>query len=175
MLIAEGPNKDVPTFSGYRIDGVTFSTKDRDDMRQVQCSGVCLDVDLMVVHGKEKNIEHTLHIFYGVITSIWELDYNHFRVPIFHCKWVDMNKGIKVDDLGYILVNLNRLGFSNDPFMLGNHVKQVCFINDPLDKLWSVVLTLPDKKYHEDSDDENEGSVEIELENELLVPYIAKC
>ena len=41
-----------------------------------------------------------------------------------------------------------------------------------LDKLWSVVLTLPDKKYHEDNDDENEGSVEIELENELLVPIL---
>ena len=59
------------------------------------------------------------------------MDYNHFRVLIFHCKWVDMNKGIKVDDLGYILVNLNRLGFLNDPFVLGNHVKQVCYIDDP--------------------------------------------
>ncbi|KAK1396698.1 hypothetical protein POM88_006561 [Heracleum sosnowskyi] len=47
--IADGPNKEVPTFSGYRIDGSTFSTKDRDDTRQVQCSGVCVDADTMVV------------------------------------------------------------------------------------------------------------------------------
>ncbi|XP_074359908.1 uncharacterized protein LOC141700032 [Apium graveolens] len=29
--IAEGPNKNVLTFSGYRINGVSYSTKDRDD------------------------------------------------------------------------------------------------------------------------------------------------
>ena len=171
--IADGPNKDVPTFSGYRMDGVTFSTKDRDDSRQIQCSGVCVEADTMVVQGKDQNIEHTSQIFYGVITSIWELDYENFRVPIFHCKWVDMNTGIKVDDLGYTLVNLNRLGFLNDPFVLAKHVKQVCYIDDPLEKLWSVVLKSPERKYYEDKDDENE--VEIELENdhfELNLPDV---
>ena len=124
--IADGPNKDVPTFSGYKVDGVTYSTKDRDDTRQVQCSGVCVRADTMVVEGKDQSIEHTSPIFYGVVTSIWDLDYNSFRIPLFRCKWVDMNKGIKVDDLGYTLVNLKKLGFSNDPFVLAKHVKQVC-------------------------------------------------
>lgn len=166
MWLAEGPNKDVPTFSGYRINGVTYSTKDRDDTRQVQGSGVCVDADTMLVQGKDRNIEHVSHTFFGVITSIWELDYNHFRVPIFRCNWVDMNQGVKVDDLGYTVVNLRKLGFINDPFVLGKHVKQVCYIDDPLEKLWSVVLKLPDK-YYDQSDDEDEGCVEIELENEL--------
>ncbi|XP_074378722.1 uncharacterized protein LOC141720273 [Apium graveolens] len=130
--IADEPNKDVPTFSGYRMDGVTFSTKDRDDMRQVQCSGVCVEVDTMVVQ--------------------------------------DINKGIKVDDLGYTSVNLNRLGFLNDPFVLAKHVKQVCYIDDPSEKLWSVVLKLPEKKYHEDNDDADEESVEVELENDCFMP-----
>ncbi|XP_074361828.1 uncharacterized protein LOC141702017 [Apium graveolens] len=130
--IADEHNKDVPTFSGYRMDGVTFSTKDRDDMRQVQCSGVCVEVDTMVVQ--------------------------------------DINKGIKVDDLGYTSVNLNRLGFLNDPFVLAKHVKQVCYIDDPSEKLWSVVLKLPEKKYHEDNDDADEESVEVELENDCFMP-----
>ena len=60
---------------------------------------------------KLKSVEHTSHTYYGVITSILELDYNNFRVPIFRCNWVDMIKGVKVDDLGYTLVNLNKLGF----------------------------------------------------------------
>ena len=170
MWIAEGPNKDVPTFSGQKINGVTYSIKERDDKRQVQGSGVCVVADTMVVQGNGMDIEHTSHTYYGVITSIWELDYNDFGVPIFHCNWVDINKGVKVDDLGYTLVNLNKLGFGNDPFVLGKHVKQVCYIDDPLEKLWSVVLRLPDKNYYDASDDDNEGSVEIELENELNVP-----
>ncbi|XP_074351416.1 uncharacterized protein LOC141690524 [Apium graveolens] len=168
MWLAEGPNKYVPTFSGYKVNGVTYSTKDRDDTRQVQYSGVCVHADTMLVQDKDKNIEHISHTFYGVITSIWELDYNHFRVPIFRCNWVDMNKGVKIDDLEYTVVNLHKLGFLNDPFVLGKHVKQVCYIDDPLEKFWSVVLKLPNK-FDDQSDDENEGSVEIELENEVDV------
>ena len=91
MWIAEGPNKDVPTFSGYKINGVTYSTKERDDKRQVQGSGVCVVADTMIVQSKGIDIQHTSHTYYGVITSIWELDYNEFRVPIFRCNWVDMN------------------------------------------------------------------------------------
>ncbi|KAK1351626.1 hypothetical protein POM88_054085 [Heracleum sosnowskyi] len=170
--IADGPNKDVPAFSGYKIDGVTYSTKDRDDTRQVQCIGVCVQADTMVVDGKDQNIEHMSHIFYGVIVDIWELDYSNFRIPLFRCKWVDMNKGIKVDDLGYTLVNLNRLGYLNDPFVLAKHVRQVCYIDDSLDKLWSIVLKLPDKKYYEDNEDESEGSVEVELENDFFLPNL---
>ncbi|VFQ73126.1 unnamed protein product [Cuscuta campestris] len=45
----QGPNKDVPTFSGYKINGVTYSTKERDDMRQVQCSGVYVEAQTMLV------------------------------------------------------------------------------------------------------------------------------
>ncbi|XP_063942600.1 uncharacterized protein LOC108203515 isoform X2 [Daucus carota subsp. sativus] len=168
--MAEGPNKIVPTFSGYKINGVTYSTKERDDKRQVQCSGVCVVADTMLVQGKDKNIEHTSYTYFGVITGIWELDYNNFRVPVFLCNWVDMNKGVKVDNMGFTLVNLNKLGFINDPFVLGKHVKQVCYIEDPLEKNWSVVLKLPEKNYYDHCDDENDGSVEIELENELHVP-----
>ena len=170
--IADGPNKDVPTFNGYKMDGITFSTKDRDDTRNVQCSGVCVQADTMVVQGKDQIVEHASPTFYGVIIGIWELDYNNFRIPIFRCNWIDMNRGTKVDDLGYTLVNLNRLGFFNDPFVLAKHVKKVCYIDDPLDKLWSVVLKLPEKNYHEDNDEENEGSVEVELENEFFIPNL---
>ena len=168
--ISDGPNNIVPTFSGYRIDGVTFSTKDRDDTRLVQCSGVCVDADTMIVQAVDKNVEHTSQTYYGVITSIWELDYNSFRIPLFLCKWVDFNRGIKVDELGYTLVNLNRFGSLNDPFVLATHVKQVCYIDDPLEKLWSVVLRFPERKHYDDDDDENEGPVEVELENEFFMP-----
>ncbi|XP_063941378.1 uncharacterized protein LOC135149567 [Daucus carota subsp. sativus] len=168
--LADGPNKDVPTYNGYKMDGITFSTKARDDTRNVQCSGVCVQADTMVVQVKDQIVEHASPTFYGVIIGIWELDYNNFRIPIFRCNWIDMNRGTKVDDLGYTLVNLNKLGFFNYPFVLAKHVKQVCYIDDPLDKLWSVVLKLPEKNYYEDNDEENEGSVEVELENECFVP-----
>ena len=39
-----------------------------------------------------------------------------------------------------------------------------------LEKLWSVVLKLAEKNYYEDNDEENEGSVEVELENDFFMP-----
>ncbi|XP_074337181.1 uncharacterized protein LOC141674358 [Apium graveolens] len=156
--------------SGYRSNIVSYSTKDRDDNRQVQCSGVSVVADTLMLVEKYKTVEQTAHTYYGVITSIWELDYNNFMVPIFRCNWVDINKGVKVDDLGFILVNFIKLGFINDPFVLGKHVKQVCYIDDPLEKFWSVVLKLPEKNFHDHCDEENDGSVEVELENDLHLP-----
>ncbi|XP_063946792.1 uncharacterized protein LOC135146808 isoform X2 [Daucus carota subsp. sativus] len=55
--MAEGPNKIVPTFSGYKINGVTYSTKERDDKRQVQCSGVCVVADTMLVQGFTDDVD----------------------------------------------------------------------------------------------------------------------
>lgn len=60
----------MPTFSGYKVHGVTFSTKCRDDARQVQCSRVCVDANTMVLQGTEKTIKHASHTYYGVITNI---------------------------------------------------------------------------------------------------------
>ena len=65
--IADGPNKDVPTYNGYKMDGITFSTKDRDDKRNVKCSGVCVQADTMVVQGEDQIVEHVSPTFYGVI------------------------------------------------------------------------------------------------------------
>lgn len=62
--IVDDPNNDVPTFSGYKIYGVTFSTKDHDDTRQVQCNGVCVDADTMIMQATYKNIEHTSQTYY---------------------------------------------------------------------------------------------------------------
>lgn len=150
--LADGPVSEVPSFDGYQIDGVNFSTKDRDNDRQVQCSGVSL---LAVNHDTT---------FYGVIKEIWELDYHSFRVPVFLCDWADLDKSIKIDDLGYTLVNLNKLGHFNDPFVLGTDVRQVCYVDDPLNKHWSVVIRCPEKDYHLGDDDDD---VEIELEQDM--------
>jgi hypothetical protein len=167
--IADGPNSEVPTFSGYKINEVNFSTKDRDDVRTVQCSGVSLLANTMLVaSSRDKNPISDAITFYGVIKNIWELDYHSFRVPIFNCDWVENDrKGIRVDDLGYTLVNLNRKGHFNDPFVLATDVKQVCYIDDPLNDNWSVVIRCPDKYYH-GGDDEEVGDIVLEQE-----PFVA--
>jgi hypothetical protein len=68
-----------------------------------------------------------------------------FRVAVFRCKWVENNNGVKVDDLGFILVDLNKEGQKNETFILASQAKQVFYIKDPADKRWSVVLSVKPK------------------------------
>ena len=83
--------------------------------------------------------------YYGVINEIWTLDYHMFNIPVFKCDWVDSNGGVKVDELGVTLVNLNRVGHKSDSFVLATQVKQVFFVPDQVDERWSIVQFTSDK------------------------------
>ena len=54
-----------------------------------------------------------------------------------------------VDELDYVLVDLNRLGHKSESFILASQAKQVFYVKDPSDVRWSVVLT-PPQRYFED-------------------------
>ncbi|XP_073154053.1 uncharacterized protein [Henckelia pumila] len=148
--IAPGPSSQVLKYSSYFIDGVSYHTKERDDTRAVQNSGVSLVAKTMqVAIAKDTNPIVSNMNFYGVIQEIWELNYHNFQVPMFKCNWVENNNGIKVDELGFTLVNLNRIGFKSDSFILGRQAKQVFYIEDPQDPRCHVVLSTPTRDYME--------------------------
>lgn len=160
--IARGPSKHVLKYSSYLIDGVTYSTKERDVIRVVQNSGVSLVAKIMqVASAKDKNPIVSDMVFYGVIEEIWIVDYHAFQIPMFKCIWVENNNGIKIDDLGFTLVNLNRIGFKSDSFILASQAKQVFYIEDPEDPLWSVVLATPNREYFEYIEGEELEDTEI--------------
>lgn len=151
MSLANGPNRQVFKYSSYMIGGVTYHTKERDSVRVVQNSGVSLVAKTMqVATAKDKNPIITDMEFFGVIQEIWELEYHTFRIPVFKCDWVDNNSGVKVDELGFTLVNLGRIGFKSDQFILGSQAKQVFYIEDSQDSAWHVVLATPSREYFED-------------------------
>ncbi|PKA49389.1 hypothetical protein AXF42_Ash016578 [Apostasia shenzhenica] len=61
--------------------------------------------------------------YFGVIKEIWELDYISFCIPLFKCLWIDSNGGSKIDEMGFTLVNFNRIGHKDDCFILANQAK----------------------------------------------------
>jgi len=63
--------------------------------------------------------------YYGVIEEIWEVDYIKFRVHVFKCKWVDINIGVHVDELGFTLVDLKKVSYKENPFIMAYQAKQV--------------------------------------------------
>ena len=163
--MAAGPRREALSYHGYHVNGVDFNTKDRDSMRSVQNSGVFLVVDaLQVASVRDKNPRDNAPPmdFYGVVKLIWEVDYYTFRIPVFKCDWVESTRGVRVDELGFTLVKLNRLGHFNDPFVLATHVKQVFYIEDPSDVEWSVVVKCPDADYEGADDDDEMADIDIE-------------
>ncbi|XVE92524.1 hypothetical protein REPUB_Repub01dG0104600 [Reevesia pubescens] len=128
--LARGPNNMGRKFKGYIIGGVRFHTKEIEERRKTQNSGVvittktsCLDDDVT---------------YYGVLKDIIELNYfERFRVVLFKCDWIDpgQGKGIKKDPFGFTLVNLSKMVHtgvkSNDePFVLASQVQQVFYVQD---------------------------------------------
>ncbi|KAL6209103.1 hypothetical protein ACLB2K_020046 [Fragaria x ananassa] len=98
-----GPNKEVPTFHGYHVNGVDFNTVERDSKRSVQNSGVFLVADAMqVASAKDKRPTTVDMDFYGRIQQIWEVDYYKFRSVVVRCPDKDLKGGGGDDDDGEV-------------------------------------------------------------------------
>ncbi|KAL0544547.1 hypothetical protein IC582_019664 [Cucumis melo] len=86
----------------------------------------------------------------GVIREIWEIDYHQLSFILFKCDWVDNRSGVKVDELGFTIVDLKRIGHKSDSFILATQAKQVFYVQDSANPEWSVVLTSPQRTIEED-------------------------
>ena len=59
--------------------------------------------------------------YYGVIEQIWELEYG----PI----WV-AGGGVTKDRYGMTIVDFKKIGYKDEPFVLGKYVTQVFYVKD---------------------------------------------
>ena len=105
---------------------------------------MCIDAQtLMRSSAKDKNPICQTTTYFGVIQEIIILDYYCVQYPLFKCDWVDVHKnsGLKVDEIGFTLVNLKRClsndKVQDDPFTLASQAKQVFYVQDPL-REWLV-------------------------------------
>ena len=78
--------------------------------------------------------------YFGVIQEFWELDYDDFKVSVFKCNWVNENMGVHQNKMRLTLVDLEKVGYKDEPFIMAALAKQMFYIQDPSDLRWSVVL-----------------------------------
>ncbi|GJZ82334.1 transposon ty3-G gag-pol polyprotein [Tanacetum coccineum] len=119
--ISYGPLTTVVKYDAYNINGYTFRTKCHDG-KVYQNSGVSVEaIDRYI----SKEVATTRQAFYyGVLQEIWVLDYRFRQIPLFKCDWVNHRAGgVKRDNLGYTLVDLNNLGHKVDPFILASQAR----------------------------------------------------
>ena len=164
--LARGTNSHVYSYTGYAINGYTFYTKEQDDKSTMQNSGVTLvDESMHISSVEETNLAYTNLSYFGVINCIWELDYTMFRVPAFGCMWVDNKNGVRNDEPGFLKVDLNRVGYEDEPFILASQAKQVFYVTDPANVKWSMVL-LSNKV----GDDNNRNHNDEDVEDDPFLP-----
>ena len=74
--------------------------------------------------------------YYGYIEEIWELDYGpNFKMPLFRCQWVKLSGGVVTkDEYEMTIVDLNSLGYRDEPFDLAQDVAQVFYVKDMCSK-----------------------------------------
>ncbi|XP_074374341.1 uncharacterized protein LOC141714739 [Apium graveolens] len=139
--LAYGLDMLVRSYKGYDISGYTFYIHCQDNKSTVQNSGVSVEASSTeFIRGSSSESRDLKNSYYGVIEEIWELDYKDFKVALFRCKWFDIRRGVRVDDLGFTLVDFSRFGHEDDPFIFVTQVKQVLYIRDPSDSRWSIIL-----------------------------------
>ena len=112
-MLANKPSCTVIAYSEYLINGFNFAMKDRDSNHVTQNCGVNVSATtLQVSSSKDKNPFTGIMEYYGVFVEIWELQYLMLKKVVFTCDWVD-NRWVKVDDLGFTIVDLNRVVISS--------------------------------------------------------------
>ena len=141
--LAWGPEWNVATYEGYDMNGYTFYTKRRDDKSTMQNSGVTLiALSRETSRGKETQVKSNRSSYLGFIDEIWELDYhNNVKFVLLRCQWVDNKRGVQTDpELGFTLVDLDKVGYLDEPFILANQAKQVFYVRDPSNSACHIVL-----------------------------------
>ncbi|KAL3839069.1 hypothetical protein ACJIZ3_023660 [Penstemon smallii] len=124
LAVASGPHFQINRCSGCIVEGVNYLTRERDSRRSTQNSG-----------------------FYGVLEDVIELSYvDNFRCVLFSCKWfgLQLHKPVKIDD-DFTSINVNKLWYTSDPYVLANQVTQVFYVSDTkLGGDWKVELDMND-------------------------------
>ncbi|CAK8541771.1 unnamed protein product [Lathyrus sativus] len=147
---------NVLSYFGYIINKYTFYTKEHDHQSTMPNSGVTLVVEYVhISSSKDRNLAFSKLSYFGVIECIWELDYSCFQVLVFGCKWVDKHNGLQVDP-GFMKVDLNKVRYKDEPFILASQAHQVFYVTDPADEKWSIVF-LSNK-----INDQNTQSIDVE-------------
>ncbi|KAK1369434.1 hypothetical protein POM88_035526 [Heracleum sosnowskyi] len=107
--LAYGPDIPVQSYEGYDVNGYTFYTQCQDNKSIVQNNGVCVEASSTKFdRGNSIRSQDIKKSYYGMIEEIWELDYKDFKVALFRCKWFDVERGVRVDESGFTLVDFSR-------------------------------------------------------------------
>ncbi|KAL3839108.1 hypothetical protein ACJIZ3_023699 [Penstemon smallii] len=150
--LANGPQPYLTKFySGCIVNEIRFHSKDRDDRRTTQNSGLVVEGD-----HQNKTIE-----FFGFLSRVVELTFlRGYKVVLFQCEWFNTgNQRTMQNDKHFVTIDVRSRWYQDDPFVLPNQVHQVFYINDTkLGNNWRIVQRV----HHRHLWDLSEKDIEVE-------------
>ena len=123
--LVNDPKPHVKEYTVCMVNGVKFHTRDLDNRRMTQNSGVYTDGD----H------EGEMHDFYGHVCKIWELEYVfRHKVVLFQCEWYNTStngqrRTIRTN-AHCTSIDVTSRWYQNDHFILHSQAKQVFYLQD---------------------------------------------
>ncbi|XP_050895866.1 uncharacterized protein LOC127102549 [Lathyrus oleraceus] len=159
--LAKGPTTQARRYSAFNINGFKFRTIAREHGLKTQKSGVYLASSTSCVASSvDTNFREANLLYYGKLEDTIELNYyGRFKVTLFRCKWVDTTKdrGYKKDSWGFTSVNFSRsihMGDreEHDPYFEASQAQMVYYVNDEIDKDWSVNVYLKPRDLYDMGD-----------------------
>ncbi|KAG6499576.1 hypothetical protein ZIOFF_039366 [Zingiber officinale] len=140
---SRGPNPVAFSYRGFNINGFAFRTVESESNKKVQNSGA-------MVQSIHNNDDHESN-YYGRLTDVISLEYGGLgRIFLFRCDWVNITTRMKVDPLGFTMVNFlclihTREREEHEPFILASQAQMVYYVRDPKEDEW-LLLTMVNKR-----------------------------
>ncbi|KAG6494190.1 hypothetical protein ZIOFF_049209 [Zingiber officinale] len=137
-VLSCGPNPVAFSYHGFNINGFAFRTVESESNKKVQNSGV-------MVQSIHDNDDHESN-YYGRLIDVISLEYGGLgRIFLFRCDWVNITTGMKVDPLGFTMVNFSYLIHTgereeHEPFILASQAQMVYYVRDPKEDEWYCVI-----------------------------------
>lgn len=162
--LAKGPTSQARRFSAFNINGFKFRTARREHGLKTQNSGVFLTSSTSCVASSvDGNLREADLSYYGKLEDIIELNYyGQFKVTLFKCKWADTtrDRGFKKDAWGFTSINFSRLIHIGDreehePYIEASQAQMVYYVDDEMNKDWSVVVHMKPRDLYDMGDQEN--------------------
>ncbi|XP_060202854.1 uncharacterized protein LOC132631278 [Lycium barbarum] len=126
LALARGPDPRVYCHNGYTLNGFRFRTMEYELCLKTQNSGVVVKSD-----------EHTENAdYFGKIRKILKIPYiSNNSIILFQCDWFEVpsqgrsqTRGYKRDEYGFICVDVTRIHYTNDPFILGSQAQYLYYL-----------------------------------------------
>lgn len=163
--LAQGPLAISTLYKGYIVNGFRFHTREREECRKTQNSGV-------LSRGDNSSLDKE---YYGTLIDIFALHYvGGKRVTLFKCDWYDVQHrdiGYKVNQYGLTMVNARRRLKTNEPFILACQAEQVFYIEDPKESSWLAVLKNQPRDFYNMPEASNEDTVGSILMDDEDIAY----